>query len=180
MNAQITLTTDRLLLKGITPAILKELFATMNQAEIIAYFDADEQSFDRMTKMVTHGMETYNISLFYFLICDKNTGTVLGECGFHTWNTTHHRADLFYSMRHDTYKKKGYMKEVVGPILTFGFSELGLHRIQAFIDDANTPSKRILKHYGFTFEGRMRQDYWVNGIPEDSDCYSLLKGEHLR
>ncbi|RYG04281.1 MAG: N-acetyltransferase, partial [Chitinophagaceae bacterium] len=93
MNASVELTTDRLLLKGITPAILKELFATMNEAEIISYFDADEQSLDRMTKMVTQGMETYNISLFYFLICDKNTGTVLGECGFHTWNTNHHRAD---------------------------------------------------------------------------------------
>lgn len=180
MNTQITRTTERLLLKSITPEIIKDLFLTHSEAEIISYFDADEQIYERLKKMTLKGMETYNISLFYFLICDKNSGRVLGECGIHTWNTTHQRAELFYSMRYDADKRKGIMKEAVAPILDYAFNELGLHRIQAFIDDENIPSKKILQHYGFTFEGVLREDYCVNGVHEDSYCYALLKKEHCK
>lgn len=69
------------------------------------------------------------------------------------------------------------MTEALETVLKFGFTELNLHRVEALIADENEPSKRLLLRYGFLKEGTMREDYVVNGVNEDSDCYALLKWE---
>lgn len=123
------------------------------------------------------GMETHRLSLLFFLLIDKQNRIPIGECGFHTWNKTHNRAELFYSIRNDSDKQKGYMTEALQAVLAFGFTELNLHRIEALVADWNTPSLKLLLRYGFTKEGTMREDYVENGKHEDSDCYSLLVWE---
>ncbi len=57
------------------------------------------------------------------------------------------------------------------------FTELALHRIEALVAYWNTPSLKLLARYGFKKEGTMREDYVVDGVSENSDCYSLLKWE---
>ena len=108
---------------------------------------------------------------------DKETHQPIGECGFHTWNKTHCRTELFYLLRDDKFKQKGLMTEALKATLEFGFTQLNLHRIEALVADWNIPSVKLLQRYGFTKEGIMREDYCVNGKNEDSDCYSLLKWE---
>jgi ribosomal-protein-alanine N-acetyltransferase len=174
---QITLSTNRMLLKSITPAIINELFSTKSKQEIMTYFGADEAIYEHLKSMVEQGMEAYRVTSFYFLLIDKNNQKVLGECGFHTWSMPHRRAELFYSLRNDTDKRKGYMSEAVKAILNYGFNELGIHRVAALTAPSNEASIALLKHYGFTKEGIHREDYVVNGINEDSACYSLLKWE---
>lgn len=177
MISQIKITTPRLILKSITPALIHELFATKSKEEIKNYFGFDDDSFDHYRDMHEKGMETHRISLFFFLLVNKDTGMPVGECGFHTWTPLHNRAEVFYNMRNDGNKQKGYMTEALEAVLKFGFTELKLHRIEALVDSENEPSLRLLLRYGFTKEGTMREDYAVNGINENSDCYSLLKWE---
>jgi ribosomal-protein-alanine N-acetyltransferase len=69
------------------------------------------------------------------------------------------------------------MSEAVKAVLNYGFNELGLHRVAALTAPSNKASIGLLKHYGFVKEGILREDYLVNGINEDSECYSLLKRE---
>lgn len=177
MNNQTELTTPRLLLKSVTPKLIHTFFETKTKEEIVLFFGADEAGYDHLKQMHEKGAETHRLSFFYFLLIEKESNRVIGECGFHTWNATHKRADLFYSLKHDSDKRKGLMTEALEPVLDFGFNELGLHRIAAFIADYNTPSRKLLEHYKFTKEGTMREDYVVNGKNEDSDCYSLLRHE---
>lgn len=174
---QIELKTERLHLKSITPVIIHELFNTKSKEEIINYFGFDEAGFEHYLSMHEKGMETHRISMFLFLLIDKETNLPIGECGFHTWNISHNRAEVFYNMRNETFKQKGLMKEALKTVLEYGFTELKLHRVEALIDANNTPSLRLLQHYGFIKEGTMREDYVVDGKNEDSDCYSLLKLE---
>lgn len=177
MTNQIELTTERLILKSITPAIIHDLFSTSDKEEIIRYFGLNEAGFEHYKEMHEKGMETHRISLFFFLLTDKQSNLPIGECGFHTWNNTHKRAELFYGIRKDADKQKGLMTEALQAVLNFGFNELNLHRIEALVADWNTPSVKLLQRYGFTKEGTMREDYCVDGKNEDSDCYSLLKWE---
>lgn len=177
LNNQITLSTNRMLLKSITPAIINEIFEHKSKDEIMHYFGADEAIYDHLKSMVEQGMEAYRVSSFYFLLIDKVSNNVLGECGFHTWNMPHRKAELFYSLRNDTNKRKGLMSEAVKVILNYGFTELGLHRIAALTAPSNEASIALLKHFGFSKEGILREDYMVNGINEDSVCFSLLKWE---
>jgi ribosomal-protein-alanine N-acetyltransferase len=174
---QITLTTNRMLLKSITPAIINELFKNKSKDEIMTYFGGEEAVYDHLKSMVEQGMEAYRVSSFYFLLIDKNSEKVLGECGFHTWNMPHRRAELFYSLRSDADKRQGYMSEAVKTVLNYGFNELGIHRVAALTAPSNEASIALLKHFGFSKEGILREDYVVNGINEDSVCFSLLKWE---
>ena len=101
----------------------------------------------------------------------------MGECGFHTWNATHRRAEVFYVMRNEASKQKGLMSEALKEVIKYGFTELELHRIQALIAIENEPSLKLLQKNNFTKEGIMREDYLVDGKNEDSHCFSLLKWE---
>lgn len=177
MTHQIEITTPRLILKSITPAIVHELFNTKSEEEIKTYFGFDDNAFDHYKDMHEKGMETHRISLLFFLLIEKESGLPIGECGFHTWTAMHNRAEVFYNMRTDASKQKGYMTEALEAVLKYGFTELKLHRIEALIAAENEPSLRLLLRYGFTKEGTMREDYVVDGVNEDSDCYSLLKWE---
>ena len=171
------LTTPRLILKSITPAVIHELFNTKTEEEIKQFFGCHDTHYEHLRQVHLQGVEMYRLSHHHFLIIEKETNVPMGECGFHTWNTKHRRAELFYLLYKDEYKQKGFVKEALGPVLAFGFTQMGLHRVAAFITDENMPSKKLLLRYGFTKEGTMREDYNVEGVNEDSDCYSLLKWE---
>jgi len=177
LTHQVTLSTPRMLLKSITPAIINELFKNKNKVEIMTYFGADEAIYDHLKSMVEQGMEAYRVSSFYFLLIDKSSEKVLGECGFHTWNMPHRRAELFYSLRNENDKRKGLMSEALKIILNYGFNELSLHRIAALTAPSNEASIALLKKHGFGQEGILREDYVINGINQDSACFSLLKWE---
>lgn len=169
--------TKRLQLTSVTPALIHKLFASKTKKEIATYFGVEEDGYAKLSAMHEAGMESYQLSLFYFLLRDKDSKRPIGECGFHTWNKTHNRAELFYSLRNDIDKRKGLMTEAVKEILAYGFQQLALHRIEALVASSNTPSIKLLERHGFTKEGTMREDYLTNGVREDSDCYSLLKRE---
>ena len=164
---QITLNTDRLLLKSITPELIHSLYENETKEAIMAYFGFDEPSYYHFKDMHEKGMETHRISLLFFLLMDKETHRPIGECGFHTWNASHHKAELFYSMRKDEDKQKGYM------------TDMNLHRIEANAAAWNTPSIKLLASAGFVKEGTKREDYVVNGKNENSESFSLLKWEWL-
>ncbi|MFT3980083.1 MAG: GNAT family protein [Ferruginibacter sp.] len=171
------LSTSRLILKGIDPPFIKTLFSNKTKEEIMAFFGFGEQGYMHYKYMYEGGMETFRLSLFVFLLVDKQSNEPIGECGYHTLNRTHRRAEVFYNMTNEDYKQKGYMTEALEAVLEYGFTELGLHRVEALVAADNTASLKLLRRYGFSFEGTMREDYCVNGVNEDSDCYSLLKKE---
>ncbi len=169
--------TNRLILKPITPKIIHDLFNTKSKNEIQEFLGLDENGYEHYKNMHENGMETNRISMFLFLIIDKSNNLPIGECGFHTWNKTHSRTELFYHIKNDENKQKGFMTEALTKVIEYGFLELNLHRIQALVANWNTPSVKLLLKNGFTKEGTMREDYFENGKQEDSDCYSLLKWE---
>ncbi len=122
-------------------------------------------------------METDRLSLLVFLLVEKESGRTIGQCGYHTWNRLHDRAEVFYLLSDDGDKRKGYMKEALAAVLQYGFREMRLNRIEAFVADYNEPSVRLLHHYGFRKEGTARGHYLVDGVYEDSDFYALLAAD---
>lgn len=177
---QIEIQTPRLLLKSITPTFIHNLFESKSEEEIKKQFNTDANGYNHLKEMSQNGMETHRISLFYFLLFDKETQLCIGECGFHTWNKTHHRAELFYNLKDDSYKRKGLMTETLDVVIDFGFQDLHLHRIQALTASWNLASIKLLEKFDFKKEGILREDYFVDGKFEHSECYSLLKHERIK
>jgi ribosomal-protein-alanine N-acetyltransferase len=180
MQNQIILETPRLILKGISPSIIHQIFKEQSEFEIKKYFGFDEASYLHCKNMHEKGMETFSLSLFFFLLINKQNNQPIGECGFHTWSKKHNRAEAFYLLRHDADKRKGFMTEAFEIVIQYGFNEMKLHRISAHIANENTASKKLLLKNNFTFEGTLREDFFIDGSNKDSDCYSILKSEYLK
>ncbi|WP_299702246.1 GNAT family protein [uncultured Pontibacter sp.] len=175
----IVLETERLYLSELSPAVYNYLFTTCSDEEITAYLGLKSKAeLAEEKNKFKLGLTTYFHSFRNFRILEKATNTVLGRCGYHTWIVSHNRAEVGYALLDDSYKQKGYMTEALGPILAYGFEEMGLRRIEALAADYNTPSIKLLNRYGFQFEGVVREHYVVNGVNEDSVLYSIIRPEY--
>ncbi len=123
------------------------------------------------------GFSTFNKTFLYFQIIDKKSDEIIGWCGYHTWYTSHDRAEIGYILFDEEAKGKGYMTEVMTPILAYGFGKMNLHRVEAFVGKENVPSLKLMSNFGFTQEGHLKEHYLKNGVYEDSLVFSLLKSE---
>jgi len=171
--------TKRLLLKELNPEMMTELFTTCDDGHIISFLGLpDVASLEIEKKHWEEGLTTFKTSFKKFLIEEKATGKIIGRCGFHIWYLLHHRAELGYALADDAVKGQGLMSEALKAVITYGFEEMRLNRIEAFVGTRNVPSLKLLKGAGFTEEGILRSHYLKNGIMEDSICFSLLKPEY--
>jgi len=176
---QICLETERLYLRELSPEVYKHLFAECNSSRIAEYLGlSTSKEVEIEREKYNQGMTTYFSTFMSFHLLDKQTGSIVGKCGFHTWIPTHRRAEIGYEIFNETDKSKGLMSEAVGAILKYGFEQMNLHRVEAYIADYNIPSAKLLKRFGFTLEGNVRGHYVVDGINEDSLLLSLLQPEY--
>jgi len=66
------------------------------------------------------------------------------------------------------------MRAAVLVLLRWGFSELNLNRVHAFVMTTNTRSIQLLDRCGFTREGTLRQYRIARGLPKDFHVFALL------
>lgn len=176
-----THSTERLLLKKLTPETFTFLFENYPDAEVkkLLGITTDEELRKEKEKS-QGGYTTYDRTILSFLLVLKENNTIMGRCGYHNWYNEHQKAELGYHLFQDENKRKGYMTEAVSAILGYGFDTMNLNRIEACTSPENEASIGVLKKHGFTQEGRLRQHYNRNGDIQDSLIFSLLKEEHKK
>lgn len=108
----------------------------------------------------------------------KHEDIAVGECCFWNFDRDFLCAEIGYEL-HPVHWNKGIMKEALSAILTYGFIELGLHRIEANPLATNEPSQRLLIKLGFKHEGTLRQRHFFGGRFEDQEYFGLLKDEWM-
>ena len=104
----------------------------------------------------------------------KDSGKVIGSCGFLNRATQHSRAEIGYELSRDFWGR-GIAAEALHAVLKFGFTQLSLNRIEALTEPANLPSQKLLEARGFMREGLLRDYECTRGEFEDLYMYSVLK-----
>ena len=112
-------------------------------------------------------------------IVKKDTGALIGTCGFYDWNKTARRAEIGYDLD-PAYWGRGIMTEALNAVLKHGFEKMRLNRIQAIIDSKNTRSMKLIQTMGFQKEGVLRQRSYFRGQFRDDVCFSLLREEYYK
>jgi [ribosomal protein S5]-alanine N-acetyltransferase len=69
---------------------------------------------------------------------------------------------------------QGYMSDGLSLALRVGFRSLRLHRIEANVQPANTPSITLVRRGGFTLEGYSRRYVKIAGRWRDHERWALL------
>jgi ribosomal-protein-serine acetyltransferase len=75
------------------------------------------------------------------------------------------------------FQGKGIVTSSVRVVLAHCFESLGLNRMELRCAASNAPSMRVAERLGFTHEGVLRQDEFLNGVFVDQHVYSLLRDE---
>lgn len=108
----------------------------------------------------------------------SGSGSVIGECCLWNLDPCFHYAEIGYEL-HPSYWQKGIMSEALRAVLSYGFADLGLHRIEANPLSPNHASRRLLLQLGFRHEGTLRQRQFFRGRFEDQECFGLLAQEWM-
>lgn len=77
----------------------------------------------------------------------------------------------------ENYVGKGIATEAVRLVVAFGFEQLRLHRLEAYVSPRNLGSIRVLQKSGFQNEGLLREFLHINGVWEDHFHFAMLESE---
>jgi ribosomal-protein-alanine N-acetyltransferase len=61
--------------------------------------------------------------------------------------------------------------------LHYGFEQIQLNKVQVCHKSTNLPSQRVIEKSGFTYEGRLREFFYIDGAYVDRLYYSMLQRE---
>lgn len=113
---------------------------------------------------------------FELAITLREGGRLVGGGGIRYDDGSTRSANMGYCLRRDAWGQ-GIGTEAAGGLVGFGFERLGVHRIWATCDSANTRSAHVLEKVGMALEGTMRDDTWLRGQWRSSRLYSILETE---
>lgn len=171
--------TDRLVLRKFTQESFDHIYSDMSQDEQLDILGLNSiEKLLEEKKKYREGLSTHNKKFLFHQLIDKKTSVVVGWCGFHTWYIDHNRAEIGYGLFDDNYKSKGIMSEAIVSIVNYGFNNMKLERIEAFVSPSNIPSIKLLTRMNFKKEGYLKRHYFFNGKMEDSIVFALLKSEY--
>jgi len=111
---------------------------------------------------------------FYWAIRYCQTGQISGTIGFNNISFMHLKAEISYDLSY-FHQNKGIMTKALSKVVTFGFDELRLVRIQASAAKDNLKSQKLLVKTGFKEEGVMSKFELLHGVHTDFVLYALIK-----
>ena len=176
--SNLTLHTDRLVLRPLTPADTDAVFAMRSDPQVQRYGSHPPWT-DRETAVPYIERDMRELAAgdaAQLGIERREDGAVIGTCTLYALDRQSRRADCGYVLLPSAWGK-GYASEAMAALLDWGFDELDLHRVEADIDPRNLASARMLERLGFKHEGHLRERWIVGGEISDSWLYGLLARE---
>lgn len=172
------LTTDRLVLRQIEATDADALFEMFSDEETMKFNGHPrQQSIAETYEWLTVIQERYDRrEAIRWGITLHGIDRVIGTCSFHRFGPGFHRVEAGYELNR-AFWGQGIMREAMAAVLTYGFDDLEVHRIEAVIDIMNERSKELLLKLGFSYEGNLRQRFYMQGRFEDEYYYGLLRDE---
>lgn len=175
----ITIETDRLVLRVMTPDDAPALFEVGSDQRVVqltGVIDFHETLSDTQAYIQRNITSYQQGNSIHWVIVYKPENRVVGLCGLYACSQKHHKAEIGYALAYD-YWGRGIATEAARAVVAYGFTELGLNRIQATFDPRNDASGRVLEKLGFRYEGLLRDYYYFHNEFSDRVMLSILKCE---
>ncbi|ULO08547.1 GNAT family N-acetyltransferase [Paenibacillus sp. 19GGS1-52] len=173
------LETERFVLRQLTRDDSIAIFQYFSLDEVTKFYDLESfTNIEQAEELIQKWNQRFERNqAIRWGITLKSENRVIGTCGFHGWMKNHSKAEIGYELT-PQYWRQGFMTEVLEKIIEYGFNDLGLNRIEAFVEPENRGSRKVLKKIGFSEEGTLNEYfYWGNRFV-DTVIYALLKKEY--
>ncbi|WP_124071197.1 GNAT family N-acetyltransferase [Filibacter tadaridae] len=173
------LETERLILRQVTQEDAGNLLTYLSDEDVMKYYglepfksinDAlDEISWYKSIFEKGTGIR-WGISL-------KGQGKIIGSCGFLDCASQHYRAAVGIELSKEHWGER-IANEAFEAVISYGFEQMNLQRIEALIEPPNIPSQKLVERQGFIREGLLRSYEFTCGKFDDLYMYSLLKQDY--
>ena len=110
---------------------------------------------------------------YFKAIIHRRSDELIGFISLGDMNRYEGYVELEYAIAAD-FRNRGYATEAVKCMVDYGFLELDLTVIAAWVRSHNAESVRVLEKCAFTLEGRLRKHARDRS---DTLCYSMLREE---
>lgn len=174
MVSELSIVTKKCNIRNVRMSDAGQILAAMDCPEVASMYSGGFCDIPDVNRYIEVLLNEYDAGKFKTLaIASLETDMLLGSI---TIDTHRHfpRAELSYWIEKH-HRNKGYVTEAITAVIKFGFSELGLTRIQAFHSVNNPASGRALEKAGMKYEGTMRL---YNGR-SDEKMYAVINTDKL-
>lgn len=169
-----SLTTERLLLEPVVAADQQFIFEGLSHPDVITYFGVQYDSFEATKRQMDWYDKAYKEgSGGPWKIIGKASGEKMGVVAFYFYKPEHKKAEVGFWL-FPQYWNKGIVSEALQAVIDYCQTEKGIHRLEAFVEEGNTASSRVLEKAGFVYEGTMRDCEIKNGRFISLLVYALL------
>jgi len=131
-----------------------------------------EESLDYIRRVIEES-QAYPRRLYDLAVVLREEARVVGRCGLNLSAGPNQDAALWYVL-HPRLWGKGIIVEAARALVTFGFRELGLHRVWIDCDPENHASARVAEKLGMRREAHMRENVWFRDRWVDTFIYAVL------
>ena len=173
------ITTARLVLREFVEEDWIDMLAYQQKQDYLRYYEWHERRAGDVRDLVALFLK-YQQDVprykFQFAVTSKAAGSLIGSCGIRKASPKGHEAEIGFEINPD-YWGRGYATEAAETIVTFGFSELGLHRIWAWCIAENSGSRRLLEKLGMRQEARLRDKEYFKNRWWDVLYFAILEDE---
>lgn len=171
-----TLETDRLVLREIVPDDAEMVYRILGNPAVMRLSGSDPLPNIGAATSVIERFATCRASGSLNVrwgIQLKDHPELIGTCGLFGWNRGWHKCSAGYELGLE-WQNKGFMREALRAVLTWGFYEMLLHRVEAQVHPANSRSINLMRSLGFVQEGLLREAAHWGGEIHDMAQFGLL------
>lgn len=165
-GAYPVLKTDRLQLRQIHAGDLEKVHQGLSDKRVTKFYGVH---FNTLAE--TEGQMEWYESLWlhktglWWAVCDRETGTFLGACGFNYYKPELKQAEVGYWLLPEHWGN-GYAGEALSAAMDFVVTQTDVIRVEAFVEQSNRSSGKLLKKFGFTRERilkncELKNDKWI-------------------
>lgn len=168
------LTTERLLLRQFVETDLEKIFKGLSHPDIIRYYGISFDNLDSAKEQMEWFAELEkNKTGIWWAVCSIDNKVFYGAGGLNSLSKKHKKAEIGFWLLPDFWCK-GIMTEAMPLIFNYGFDNLGLHRIEGFVETENINCKKAMSKLHFDHEGTMKDCEMKNGKYISLDIYAKL------
>ena len=117
-----------------------------------------------------------NDDYYRWAIVEKESLACIGQIAIFLVNEKNHWCEIEYGIG-SQFHRRGFASEATKAIINFAFAKVNVHKIQVCHKENNVASKGVIQKCGFTYEGTLRDYFFMDGKYVNRCYYSMLKSE---
>ena len=173
------LETRRLILRKILPQDEDDMYEYSRDPETSKYLLWEPHASRSYTRAhIRYLQDAYNrASFFDWALIEKESGKMIGTCGFTEIYEREKRAEVGYVIA-PQFHRRGFAPEALERVMEYGFETLGLIKLSGRFMEDNEASRKILERFGFSDDTTKSESIYKRGKKQRILTYSLTKEEY--